>query len=299
MGFRRVTPSWNGSTWDFTDGPPVTLGSVLQAWPGASVSQARNGNDDGHFYVGVLVTPAGSGLWHYEYAVHNVDNGRGAASLRIPLCRSTALQNVSFRDPDQQPLNDWTWSRNGDELVFQAGTNALRWNMVFNFAFDCGTAPVAGAVTLDEALPGPGALTVQVNTQVPGGSALVGDLGPGCGSQRPALATNGVPTIPQPGFALTLTAAPGAGMLLFGSLTSANQSLGGGCTQYIGSSSLFTHGFLVTDSAGVASAPIPIPVAPWLDGLPLYWQAAQIAAGGPLFGNYKLSNGLSTRLGCR
>jgi hypothetical protein len=49
-------------------------------------------------------------MWHYEYAIHNLDNNRGGASFRIPLAAGASVQNAGFRDIDADPLDDWTFS---------------------------------------------------------------------------------------------------------------------------------------------------------------------------------------------
>jgi hypothetical protein len=54
------------------------------------------------------VTPLGGGQYHYEYAVHNVDNSRGGATLRVPSTPAAVVTNFSFRDIDNNALNDWT-----------------------------------------------------------------------------------------------------------------------------------------------------------------------------------------------
>jgi hypothetical protein len=139
LAWREMTPSWDGVTWNFSNAGAPTTGSVLDAWPGATVAHARNGHDDGHFFVAAKATEPTPGTWHYEYAVHDFDNARGAATLRIPVAAGTVVQNVGFRDIDADPLNDWTWTRAGDEFVFQASaTNPLNWNQLFNFWFECG-----------------------------------------------------------------------------------------------------------------------------------------------------------------
>jgi hypothetical protein len=68
--------------------------------------------------------------------------------------------------------------------VFTApANNPLNWNTIYNFGFDCNIAPGAGAVFLDEARIGPGALQVTVVSEVPGGVpvASVTSIGTGCG----------------------------------------------------------------------------------------------------------------------
>ena len=296
---RQMTATWNGSTaWTFANtGVPFTQGSVLQQWAGSTLRYARNGLDDGHFFVAVKVTPNGNGTWHYEYAVQNFDNHRGGASLRIPLDASYNVSGIGFRDPDQDALNDWTAVRSGNELVFGAtATNPLNWNNLFNFWFDCDAPPVTGAVVVDQARLGNGALSVTVEAQVPSAPAAVTSLGAGCGTVVPSLAAVGRPTIPSAGFGLAVQAAPGAGLALFASLGSDSVPVGPGCTQWLASQSLATHGFYVTDGAGAASVPLPVPNNPSLEGVVLYWQAAQVAPAGAMI---PLSNGLATRIATR
>jgi hypothetical protein len=277
----------------------VRFGSVLQAWQGAAVSGARNGEADGLLVVGVKVTGPVAGLYHYEYAVHDVDNLRGAASLRIPLCTGVQVLNSGFRDLDLDPLNDWTVSRSSTELVFQAGANnPLRWNQIFNFWFDSDSPPLQGAVALDQALPGAGAPQISINSQVPGSAVAIASMGPGCGDPSPTLAADGIPVLGNSGFGLTLVSSPDAPMFLLVSLDSAGLPLGNGCTQYVGPATLASHAFLLADPAGFARAPLPVPNSTALDGLVLYWQAAQLVTGGPVLDAFTVSNGLLTRLGC-
>jgi hypothetical protein len=300
FGRRQVTATWGGTTWSFATPTAFVQGSVLNEWPGASVTSARNGDDDGHFFVAVKVTPLPGGMHHYEYAVQNLDNHRGGASLRVPVCSSTNVTNVGFRDPDGDALNDWTWSRAGEELVFGASaTNSLDWNNIYNFWFDCDQAPVAGSVAIDQARLGPGALSVVVATQIPAGLASVATTGPGCGVPTPALGANGLPTIPNPAFAITIATTPAAALLLFDSLGAANVVLAPGCVQHLDGATLVTHGLFVADGAGQVTVPVPVPNTLALDGVTVHWQAAQVEAGGPVAGAFTLSNGLATLVACR
>ncbi|MEZ6037723.1 MAG: hypothetical protein R3F29_09605 [Planctomycetota bacterium] len=183
--YRGFTPSWNGSSWSVSNsGVGQTFGSVLEAWPGATVNSGGNGNDDGRFFVGCKVTSIGGGQFHYEYAVHNVDNSRAGATFRIPIDAGATASNYSFRDIDQDPLNGWTAARVGNQIVFTApGNNPLEWNTIYNFGFDANIAPGSGLVTLDEARIGPGNLSVDVPADVPSASTFASVLpyGQGCG----------------------------------------------------------------------------------------------------------------------
>jgi hypothetical protein len=188
LASRGCTPAYAGGAWSFANNAnPMTLGSVLTRWPGAEVNSGQNGNDDGRFFVGCVVTPLGGGNFHYEYAVHNVDNHRGGATLRVPIDASATASNFSFGDIDANLLNEWTAARVGNEVVFTApASNPLNWGTIYNFGFDANFAPGSGMVTLDEARLGPGALSVGVAAKVPAGStfAQATPTGTGCGGSN-------------------------------------------------------------------------------------------------------------------
>ena len=131
-----------------------------------------------------MVTPLGGGNYHYEYAVHNVDNDRGGATFR---CRSTpvhVVSNYSFGDIDAEPAErlDRRARRQPDHFAAPAN-NPLNWNTIYNFGFDVNFPPGSGLATLDEARIGPGNLSVDVPTKVPSGSTFAQSTptGEGCG----------------------------------------------------------------------------------------------------------------------
>ncbi|MGE3171721.1 MAG: lamin tail domain-containing protein [Planctomycetota bacterium] len=174
IAFRQFTPTWTGTSWQVPTGSsPTQNGTVLTAWSGASVGTGRNGNDDGTFAVGVKTTDLGGGNYHYEYAVHNIDNARGGASLRIPVPASSIVGNMSFRDIDANALNNWIGTHVGNEVVFTAPpSNPLDWNSIYNFGFDCNRSPGGGSVAIDQARIGPGALSVAVPARIPTGATV-------------------------------------------------------------------------------------------------------------------------------
>jgi hypothetical protein len=183
---RGTTPAWNGSAWTFADAAAAPVyGSILQRWPGAVVNSGQNGDDDGRFYVACVVTPLGGGQWHYEYAVHNVDNDRGASSLRIPIDAAAVASNFTFRDLDTVTFNNWPVARVGNELVWSPPilANPINWNTIYNFGFDANVAPGPSGVTLGAARTGPGAASVYVASQAPVGTVWGSwrSVGVGCG----------------------------------------------------------------------------------------------------------------------
>ncbi|MFN7591566.1 MAG: hypothetical protein ACK501_20855 [Planctomycetota bacterium] len=182
---RQVGISGSGGTWTTNTIGSSQNGSVLTRWSGATFDRNNNGTGDGSFLVAVKTSGPTAGMYHYEYAIHNIDNHRGGASFRIPVAPGAIVANAGFRDLDTDPLNDWTFSQVGNEVVFTAvGTNALDWNTIYNCWFDCSIAPGAGSMTIDQARPGTGALSVAVASRVPSGLAFANkfSVGGSCGN---------------------------------------------------------------------------------------------------------------------
>ena len=299
---RPFNLNWSGTAWsaNTTGLSGATHGSLLTRWPGAQLDTAGNGNDDGRFLVASKVTGPVNGRWHYEYAVHNLDNSRGGATFRLPVCSTGAVENLGFRDIDQNLLNDWTATVASGEIAWSApANNPQNWNMLFNFWFDSDVAPIAGSASIDQARIGAGALTVAVPTQVPGLQPSV-YLGAGCGTPAVDLRANGIANAGNAAFAIEVTSAPATGVFAFYSFAPANVLVAPGCTQFLDSGSLGTHGFLLTDGSGRASIPLGVPAG--FAPTDLFWQAASLQTGGPIFGEFGLSNGLQVRLagtGCQ
>ncbi|MBK8101172.1 MAG: hypothetical protein IPK26_29170 [Planctomycetes bacterium] len=288
---RRVTFSGSGNNWSSADSGTPTHGSILSRWTGATVTSGGNGNDDGRFYIGVKTTNL-NGTYRYEYAVHNVDNRRGAATFRVPVCANATVTNITFRDIDQNALNQWTSSRVGNELVFTApANNSLDWNTIYNFGFESSAAPGAGTLLLDQARTGAGGLTVVVNGTTPGtgpsSSGSVNILGPGCSG---LLLSTGLPTSPNPTFGLQVLTAPNSGVFAVWSFGTANIDRGNGCTQWLDPQTLGVHGLLMTNGVGVATLPLPIPV--FASGFTINWQMVPMIPNGPILGQFAVTNAL-------
>ena len=290
---RGMSISWNGTAWTHALTASEVQSTVLDRWPGASVAMAGNGSDDGRFAVAVKVTGPVNGLWHYEYAVHNIDNARGGGSLRIAMCPTARVENIGFRDPDQNGANDWSSSRTATSLEFTAPLdNPMNWNHIYNFWFDCDAAPGSGDVHIDAARLGAGAITVDIATTVP---VLLGTeyLGDGCGAPtEPAIYANGAPSSPNPGYAIIAQLDPFAVGVLGFSSTDVNLPLGNGCTAYIDSQLLATAA-LFADGAGMAGFSLAIP--PGLVPIDFTCQAFELVTGGPVLGFLEASNGLKIR----
>jgi hypothetical protein len=94
-------------------------------------------------------------MWHYEYALLNIDMDRQVGSVSIPLPPATTITNIEFHavehhdepfntvDPDAVPIDNAPWAAvvSGDAITWGTTTNPLRWSMLYNFRFDASVGP--------------------------------------------------------------------------------------------------------------------------------------------------------------
>ena len=119
------------------------------------------------FHVARKVTDLGGGLWHYEYAVHNLNSDRSARAFTVRFPVATNFTNVGFKDIEHHSgepyaTTDWTVFSSGGELSWSTDSfasnpnaNALRWSTMFNFWFDADQESSGGIVqTLELFKPG-------------------------------------------------------------------------------------------------------------------------------------------------
>ena len=292
--------STGSSAWSTTTGASFTQQSILHRWTGATIGEGSNGGTgtladfDGRFQVAVKVTGPVDGFWHYEYAVLNIDNHGGGASFSLPVCPTARVQNIGFRDIDQNPLNDWTSTVAGGAITWNAAPgNAHRWNQLFNFWFDSDAAPVAGDATIEQATLLPGALlSLTVPTQVPGQQAAI-YLGAGCGSPAVELAPNGVPALGNPFFGIEVSSAPNTPYLILWSQPSPSFTLPPGCDVFLNIAAYGDLGLGFTNGSGDGFHLLP--ADPLWAPADLTFQALTFVPSPPLFGLFGLSNGLTVR----
>ena len=91
---RQVSITASGSSWSATASGISMNGSVLTRWQGAHNNIGNNYPDDGRFLVAVKVTGPTAGMYHYEYAIHNLDNNRGGASFRVPIAPGAGNMSI-------------------------------------------------------------------------------------------------------------------------------------------------------------------------------------------------------------
>lgn len=133
---------------------------------------------EGRVIVGVKTSPAGNGLTHYEYAVHNYNFDRAFDRVTISAPGATTVTNIGFHDVDYhsgEPFDgtDWVGAYDGANVTWQTtpyetnpNANALRWGTLYNFRFDCDLAPGEGLIELGIFKPG-ATESVQLETTTP------------------------------------------------------------------------------------------------------------------------------------
>lgn len=160
----------SGETYAFAPiGPAVAMSPALDGWSGATQALIEPAPGvDGRAWIAFLVTGPVEGIWHYEYAVYNMNLDRAIESLTVPT-GCAAISNVTFHAPRNAPgfPSDGTAGSAGysnDAWQFVAGSssaswatepvavnpnaNAIRWGTLYNFAFDADRPPTAVAATI-------------------------------------------------------------------------------------------------------------------------------------------------------
>ncbi|MCH7994949.1 MAG: hypothetical protein IIB57_10980 [Planctomycetes bacterium] len=124
--------------------------------------------NDGRLILGCKVwRDSATGLWHYEYAVQNLNSHRSARALSVPVPPGIDVTTIDFHDinvhsgapcdVDGTPCQttDWASTLGGGQVSWSTDTfaanefaNAIRWGSLYNFRFDADTCPTEGTVTL-------------------------------------------------------------------------------------------------------------------------------------------------------
>jgi len=143
--------------------PTVRTQPAVRAWTGATFvdfEPARGA--DGMGTVAYKVTNPSPGVWHYEYAVYNMNLDRAIQSFGVPVGSGATLSNIGFSAPPQQlpSTNDgttnsagfsnaaWAQSQAGGLMTWNSETfaqnpnaNAIRWGTLYSFRFDSNRPP--------------------------------------------------------------------------------------------------------------------------------------------------------------
>src|SRR5438874_8897476 len=119
--------------------------------------------------MGYAVTQPTPGVFHYEYALYNMNLDRAIQSFSVPLGPGVNISNIDFHAPPQEPgwSNEGTFNNQGysstpwsvtqaaDSITWNTETfaqnqnaNAIRWGTLYNFRFDADQPPQSADATV-------------------------------------------------------------------------------------------------------------------------------------------------------
>jgi hypothetical protein len=148
----------------------VRMQPAIMAWTGATVNQVQpDPGNDGLWFMGYKVTNPTTGIWHYEYALYNMNLDRAIQSFSVPLGSGTNISNIGFHAPPQEPgwaydetfMNQgysstpWTVTQASDSITWNSETfaqnqnaNAIRFGTLYNLRFDADKPPGSADATV-------------------------------------------------------------------------------------------------------------------------------------------------------
>jgi hypothetical protein len=228
FSYKKFTVSGGPTNFIFNQaGNTVRMDAAIQAWAGtgATVTELEpDPNNDGHWFMGYKVTNPSAGVWHYEYALFNMNLDRSIQSFSVPAGAAANISNIGFHAPPQHPgwphdgtqgdagyssapwdatvtLNSVTWST--ETFATNQNANAIRWATLYNFRFDSDQPPQAANATVGFFKTGS---PMMVEIQAPG-------QGGGTPTPTPPASPTPTPTptaTPSPTATATATATPTA-----------------------------------------------------------------------------------------
>jgi hypothetical protein len=222
--------SVTGGPTNFTFSPvssTVRMQPAIQAWAGtgATVSppvEPDPGND-GIWFMGYKVTNPSAGVWHYEYALFNMNLDRAIQSFSVPLGTGVIISHIDFHAPPQHPgwahdgtqgdagfsSTPWDVTQDASSITWSTETfatnqnaNAIRWGTSYNFRFDADQPPQTANATVGFFKTG-SPMTVEI--QVPAGG------GGGTPTPTPTVTPTATPSpsaTPTPTATATATTTP-------------------------------------------------------------------------------------------
>jgi hypothetical protein len=145
-------------------------------------------------------TDLGGGMWHYEYALLNVDMNRKIQSFSVPIApgKTPSPGSIGFHAvlSHNESYSNAAWTSEvttncpvGDRCItWSTATNPLRWGTLYNFRFDVDLPPAGGAIARAEGA------TVAVGLYEPGTPTMLTatTVGPEFAGPVPAMSTWGV-----------------------------------------------------------------------------------------------------------
>jgi hypothetical protein len=148
----------------------VRMSPAINAWTGATIRPIEpEPGVDGRAFIAYKVTGPDAGVWHYEYALYNMNLDRAIQSFSLPVGCGVTVSNVGFHAPPNHPgfPNDgtlggagfsnaaWSSTQNVGALSWSTeafaqnqNANAIRWGTLYNFRFDSAEPPQAANATI-------------------------------------------------------------------------------------------------------------------------------------------------------
>jgi hypothetical protein len=173
--YRPFTVSGGPTNFTFgAAGPTVRMQPAIEAWvaTGAIVNQIEpDPGNDGIWFMGYKVTNPSAGVWHYEFALYNMNLDRSIQSFTVPVGAGVTIANIGFHAPPQEPgfANDGTFNNQGysstpwtndyqpgntsitwncETLAQNQNANAIRFGTLYNFRFDADQPPQTANATV-------------------------------------------------------------------------------------------------------------------------------------------------------
>lgn len=183
-----------GGTFTLT-GPTYAMQPAIHAWraidPSVTISTASpSGTGDGRVVLASRVTQVASNLWHFEYALFNMNFNAGIGRFGVPMNRWLNSTNAGFHAPlyhSGEPYDNTPWASSRTDAALDwvpasfpgAPHNgaAVRWGTTANFRFDADAPPTPGTVTVEVFNGGlSGATVFTMSAAVPGAPPCPADL---------------------------------------------------------------------------------------------------------------------------
>ena len=175
----------------------VRMTPAVNAWTGATIVPFEpEPGIDGRGFIAYKVTNPSAGVWHYEYAIYNMNLDRAIQFFTVPLGCGITVSNIGFHAPPNHPgfpndgtLGDagfsnaaWNSTQTASALSWSSQTfaqnqnaNAIRWGTLYNFRFDADQPPQA--------------TNAMIGFFKTGSPVLVGIQGPTCNAPPPPTPT--------------------------------------------------------------------------------------------------------------
>ena len=199
--YRQMNVAGSGSNWTFSfTGNTQREKSAIRAWlesgvdANVSLEEIDTPSEGSRLVLGHSATDMGGGMWHYEYALYNMNSDASVRAFEVTSGDATIVNNTDFHDvayrwgdgPGSSNFDgtDWPLTQAGGTLKWETvgnynppsdiSHNAIRWGNTFNFRFDANTPPTTGDVTLT-LYKGENSFTVS-GIQVPSGTSSFGNF---------------------------------------------------------------------------------------------------------------------------